>query len=321
MKKTKSRYLLAVAVSLMLLGCAGKEGISETTVPAEPVSAVSSMEEPVQEPPVQELPIQEQPTDSRTTAQSGERTEYVGIAARVKEIHEDSMLIKSDTDDFPGVFTVVEFQDLVVEGEIVEGEPVYILMENLQEKDETGYPKYKAKRIMAVSEEEPIAQPDILLTDAPAMSLTDVLSSAYNPIEIQSGNYSWTVEENGEGKTLVACGAAPLDIAKFHPDAGMKLPRYNKMDHVIYSFSTEIAPDVLVVRQWDMPEVETADGEAADGETAGGETEETITTYYYQNPFLELKPGKVYEFSAEWKKENLEKRKFCGVASYVLATN
>ena len=38
-------------------------------------------------------------------------------------------------------------------------------------------------------------------------------------------------------------------------------------------------------------------------------------------PFIvELEPGKVYEFDAEWRKENMGRRGFSGSASYVVVT-
>ena len=46
----------------------------------------------------------------------------------------------------------------------------------------------------------------------------------------------------------------------------------------------------------------------------------TPLTLYYVIPAVGLEKDKVYEFEAEWEKENLEKRGFWGRASYVLAT-
>ena len=38
------------------------------------------------------------------------------------------------------------------------------------------------------------------------------------------------------------------------------------------------------------------------------------------NGKVELQRGKVYEFNAEWLKENYQKNKFYGIASYVFVT-
>ena len=47
-------------------------------------------------------------------------------------------------------------------------------------------------------------------------------------------------------------------------------------------------------------------------------TQMSFPTYM---PFiLELEPGKVYEFDAEWRKENMGRRGFSGSASYVVVT-
>lgn len=107
---------------------------------------------------------------------------------------------------------------------------------------------------------------------------------------------------------MVACGSAPLDNG-FLGDKALKLPSYNNMDKVFYSFSTVFTPDQMVVRQWNLSD--TGSQEAK---------EERVMTLYYVIPAVGLEKDKVYEFEAEWEKENLEKRGFWGRASYVLAT-
>lgn len=328
MKKRNLVLSLTMAALLMLSGCAGQnfepviftvkseapeENSAEETDAAETVGNTEETVTPKSSEESKNDPEKEKETLQSSAAQSSETAEYVGIDAHVKEIHEDSILISSDTDDFPGAFTVIGIQDAAGADELKGGIPIQILMENLNEKDKEGLPVYRAKRIVAVPEEKALPQPDIILTDAPEFSLNDALSSTYSPLKIQSGSYSWTVEENGEGKSVIACGISPLDAARLNADAKVKLPRYQKMDSVIYTFSTEVAPDILIVRQWDMSDVET-DTEDADVK------ERSVTTFYYKNPFLELEPGKVYEFTAEWKEEKLSQNRFCGTASYVLVT-
>ena len=231
----------------------------------------------------------------------------MGIKAHVKEIHGNELLISSDSDDFPGVFTVTgekqssEFVDL--EG----GTSILILMRKLGEKGEQ-YDKYEAEQIVIIPDGEE-AHADILLTEAPEFILQDALSSQMASVSLKSGNYGWNVVENGEGSGIVACGAAPLDEASMDFTVKLKIPKYSGMDCVPYSFSTTIAPDLLTVRRWN-----------ADDAGNSGAGEEAITRYYYRQPILELEAGKVYEFAAEWKEENKDKNGFYGYASYVLVT-
>lgn len=234
---------------------------------------------------------------------------YVGIKGHIKEVHEGKVLISSDTDDYPGVFWVLGAENLTTPEELKGGTAVFVLMRDTGETGEDGIGRYRAKKFYAFGEEEYGAVHDILLTDVPPFALTDVLSSTYGSFEIQSGNYTWNSGEDGEGKGIIACGAAPLEEAAFPNAARLKLPRYNRMDYVGYVFSTKIQPDQLTVRQWTAEDIGNDEAK-----------EESVSTYYYVTPFLELEPGKVYEFGAEWKKENQERHGFWGTASYVLVT-
>lgn len=254
-----------------------------------------------------------QPVDIRTGDVEGYIREhrtpvsYTGIKGHIKEVHEDYVLISSDTDDFPGVFRVSGVHELAEPGELKGGTSVFVLMEDLREKDDSGVPGYKAAQCYPLSEER--AEADLLLTDAPEFALTDVLSSSYSRFTVSPGNYSWDVEENGIGNGIVACGANPLDEARMKAAAKLKLPRYNRLDSVGYTFSTEIMPDRLTVRCWPARDIGESKAQA-----------ERITTYYYMPFILELEPGKVYEFDAEWRKENMGRRGFSGSASYVVVT-
>lgn len=145
------------------------------------------------------------------------------------------------------------------------------------------------------------------LTSAPALYLSDALSSTLNRIELQSGNYSWSYLDKGETVSLVACGAHPLDKGAGEEEK-VKLPDYNGIDFVSYYVSGEASPDSLLVREWD----------AAD--EGNVEKEPNSEKVYEETLFIEIKPDKIYELVAVWEEEKLEKRGFCGEASYVLKT-
>lgn len=240
-------------------------------------------------------------------------TVSTGIMAHVKEVHEDGILISSDTDAFPGVFWVRGYEAAAGEECLKGGDYIRILMRDLNRNHTDGIPEYYAEQVLVtdLSEETAQAKVDLLLTDAPPLTLQDALSSRYDPFEIRSGNYSWNVEEDqeGRGKGIVACGAAPLEEAAMKGAARLKLPRYNRMDSVVYTFSTQISPDTLTIRQWDADDIGNPEA-----------MEESVATYYYAPFLLNLKKGNVYEFSATWEKTGGKKNGFYGTASYVLVT-
>mgnify|MGYP005953719227 CR=1 FL=1 len=154
---------------------------------------------------------------------------------------------------------------------------------------------------------EPLAVPDILLTSAPEIVLTDPLSSALNEFRLQSGNYSWSVMENKEVQEVVACGAHPLDQV-MEKMKRLKVPSYNRLDAIPYSVSCIIPPDKITVTAWDISNL---------GDT---ESKEESVTVYENKTLIELQPGKVYELTAEWSRDQLETRSFSGTASYTILT-
>lgn len=240
----------------------------------------------------------------------GSRAEYVGIRGHIKEAKGDAALISSDTDQFPGVFWVTGLRELAAEEELKGGTSVFVLMEDTGEEEADGIRRFAGKELVALSHEEERAQVDVLLTSPPPLTLTDALSGRYDPFEVQPGNCKWgELDENGEAKEIVACGSAPLDERMLKDRAKLKLPVYNKMDKVFYTFSTVIDPDRLVIRQWKASDAGRMDAE-----------EESITILYYVIPIAGLEKDKIYEFTAEWDKENIEKNGFWGNASYVLTT-
>lgn len=238
-----------------------------------------------------------------------EGIDFVGIYAHVKEIHDGTLLISSDSDDYPGAFTVTGADEMPEFSDLQGGTAIRILMRKLDGTDEQGLVKYQAERIVISSEDEEEAQADVLLTEAPTLSLQDALSSKMDYTELLPGNYSWNVEDGDEGTGVVACGTAPLEEAAMDFTVRLKVPEYNGVSGAPYVFSTTIAPDNLVIRQWDADDIGNVQAK-----------EERVTKYYFRTPILELEAGKVYEFALEWKKEKAGRNKFYGNASYVLVT-
>lgn len=233
--------------------------------------------------------------------------EIIGISACIKELYQNSMLIHSDSDDFPGVFLVDNVDQAIETDQLKEGMSIELLMQNTNRMDYRNHTAlYHAEKIVILTEDTLRGEYDILLTDIPMFSLSDALSSQYNNFSVPPRNYTFTAEENGEEKTITACGAAPLEPLKEIPT--LTLPNYN-MEDIVYLYSTQVSPDQLTIRQWDGTDIGNMDARP-----------ERITTYYYQNFLLELKRGKLYEFQTEWKKENMQNNKFYASASYVLAT-
>lgn len=152
-------------------------------------------------------------------------------------------------------------------------------------------------------------QNTILLTSAPALCLTDPLSSQINSFEIRSGNYSWNYQDGEEMCSLIACGVHPLDAALNAQDITLKLPHYQNQDTVTYTYSCEVSPDRMIIRKWNSSDIGSTDAQ-----------EVSVTTLESPSSLVELEPGFVYEFTLEWKEENLERNGFYGNASYAFIT-
>lgn len=147
----------------------------------------------------------------------------------------------------------------------------------------------------------------ILLTSAPELTLVDALSSTWNRFVIQSGNYEWNVMEDGEVQSIIACGSHPLD-AVMEDAERLKVPKYQRMDEVLYMLGCTVPPDRLTLMRWDASALGDMEAEAEETRTYEGDTS------------ICLKPGKVYEISAVWDHEKMEERGFSGTALYGFIT-
>lgn len=235
--------------------------------------------------------------------------DVVGIEAHVKEIHGDTLLISSDSDDFPGAFAVTGADEMPEFSDLQGGTAIRIVMQRSDGTDKQGLAKYRVEKIVILSGDEEEAHEDVLLLEAPVLTLQDALSSKMDKAELAPGNYNWNVENGEEGTGVVACGAAPLEEAAMDFTVKVKVPEYNGMSGAPYMLSVPAAPDNMVVRQWNAGDIGNMEAK-----------EERVAKYYFNTTVLELEAGKVYEFALEWKKGSVEANKFYGNASYVLVT-
>lgn len=314
MKRKPILFLLAMIA--MLAGCSmrdtqtGTDGAVENTY-SEEISGGGEIQ-------ITEDAEQEAVTWENVEEEAGANTEpngngaevestYIGILAHVKEISGDQILISSDSDDFPGAFWVEVPEKVYDLSALSGGTLIQILMQDKGEKDTSGVPEYLAQDLWVPDRiEEELVDVEVLLIGAPALKLKTVSAEQETELELYSGNYSWNYMEDLEMWSVVSCGSHPLDDVDREV---ISLPEDQKADEVFYSVLTAIAPDMLIVRKWDVEDI---------GNTDAGER--SVTTYYYRMPVLKLEPESVYEFTAIWKEENLDLRRFWGEAAYVLTT-
>ncbi|MCI8515838.1 MAG: hypothetical protein HFG75_03045 [Hungatella sp.] len=295
------RYGAVLLMALGLTACGGASvGKTETQFDVSAEQSTAAKKENTRE----AVPSQTASEGEKDLEARGTR-EYVGLKGHIKEVRSDMALIRSDADEFPGAFWVTEAEKIAVPEELKGGTSVFVLMEDIKERESDGLEKFRGIQLFVLPQDQETGKADVFLTEAPPLILTDALSSRYEPFEIRSGNYTW---DTGGG-AVIACGAAPLEEAAADRGARLKLPRYQKMDQVLYTINTVIAPDILVISQWDVSQLGGEDAE-----------EESRTTYYGTVPGLVLEKDKVYGIEARWKKEKLEKNGFWGTAGYVLVT-
>lgn len=146
----------------------------------------------------------------------------------------------------------------------------------------------------------------IPLSSPPQLTLTDSLSSLYNPFTLDSGSYEWSVLEQKEIQSVIACGASALDL----PPETEALPvtEYQQLEGTPYLVSCSISPDRILLREWDAADLGNAGAEPLH------ETESEDVS------LIHLQPGRVYELTATWDEGKKEERSFFGEASYCFLT-
>lgn len=143
------------------------------------------------------------------------------------------------------------------------------------------------------------------LTDAPAISLTDPLSSQLNEYELRSGNYSWAVPQGKETMEMIACGMHPLDSGT--EQEPLKVPVYQKQDSVLYWINCSYTPDEFTLTEWNSADL-------------GNLEAEPLSSITFTESSCELKKGRIYQLTLTWDRKHLEKRGFAGEASYRFIT-
>lgn len=157
---------------------------------------------------------------------------------------------------------------------------------------------------------QPISEgpaPDI--TSAPTLILSQNQEDT-DTLEIRPGNFNWNYKNDDETMTGgIACGPHPLDDEKLAHTPVLKLAQSDEINAIPYSFSCRVMPDNLTIYKWNRSDL-------------GNSNAQEISAATLESPpeFLELEAGYVYEFTATWSEENLNKNGFCGYAGYVLVT-
>lgn len=135
-----------------------------------------------------------------------------------------------------------------------------------------------------------------IMSEPPAISLSDTLSNATNEFTVQSSSYEW----NG----LVSCGMAPWDYA-YQKSIYLTIPAYHEMDGAPYQLQCELKPDSVLVREWDIAGIDS------------GDPEMLSCKEYEENELIKLKAGRIYEIVLKWEQENYAGND----ASYIILTD
>lgn len=149
------------------------------------------------------------------------------------------------------------------------------------------------------------------ITSPPSLILTQGQADAADPLEIQSGSYSWNYKNDDDTMTGgIACSAHPLEDDKLAHTPMIKLAQTAEPNAVSYSFSGQIMPDKMIIHKWNRSDLGNTDAQAVS----------TVTLEKDLPSALELEAGYVYEFTAIWEEDRLNENGFYGSASFALAT-
>lgn len=149
------------------------------------------------------------------------------------------------------------------------------------------------------------------LSSPPTMTLQDSLSSTMNYYCVSSGTYSWNyrAENPEEMRSVEASGPFPTIAVKGQKENWLKLVDYHGIDFASYLAGFEVDPDRISIKEYDLLDLGNMEPEVL--------SEYTMEEVY----FLELRPRRIYEVTAEWDEEHLESNGFYGSAIYIFATD
>lgn len=232
------------------------------------------------------------------TAETGTAVE---ILALVKEISEESLLLTSQSDAFPGAFWVEVPETVFDLSKLTGGDHIQIRMSDQEKKDGQGLPCYTAWKIAADIVPSG-GKEDIMLTAAPEIVLRDRDSDTKEGFSLHSGNYSWSYREGEEMQSIIACGAAAMETAQTMEE---KLSVTVGPGTAVYALDCAVLPDRMNIQEW---------------KKAVGQTEpERISEITCYGPvlFLSVDPDRIYVIRAEWEEGEAG---FYGEAEYVLVT-
>lgn len=142
------------------------------------------------------------------------------------------------------------------------------------------------------------------LTEPPALYLTDPLSSLLSEFPVQADTYEWSYQTADGVTQISACGLHPLErdeSAKY-----LKIPNYNGMEDVIYTFAYSVIPDRVEIKEYSIRDMGNVEAEPLEEKALGGDL------------FVPLKHNRIYEIKAAWDESKFEERGFYGNAYYTV---
>lgn len=219
----------------------------------------------------------------------------------MKEISEESLLITSRSDAFPGAFWVEVPKTVFELSKLTGGDRIQIRMSDQGKKDGQGLPCYMAWKIVADIVPSG-GKEDIMLTAAPEIVLRDRNSDTKEEFSLHSGNYSWSYREGEEMQSIIACGAAAMETAQTMEE---KLSVTAGPGTAVYALDCAVLPDRMNIQEW----------KKAVGQTEPEQVSEI--TCYGPVLFLSVDPDRIYVIRAEWEEGGAD---FYGEAEYVLVT-
>lgn len=306
--------IILITVMVTTIGCA--EG-NLTTKESQATEETSAIEANTATEETSTTEITQEQHNSETVVQTSEQAaeergrEIVEIYAHVKEIEDRTILLSSDTDLFPGAFSVEVPEDVTEVESIQAGESLRISMEDKHSKNAEGLPEYTAQSIVPGIVGGAYVSEDILPKEPPKISLTDALSSTINQFGLKAGSCEWNYTD-GDSDTITSYCAdspVPLDGPMVEQMSVLSVPDYQGLEAVIYLMNCPVPPDYIILKEWAMEDAGTVDAEP-------------LVTWNIYSPdyMLDIQKGRIYSLTAWWNESMLDTRGFYGTGEYLFKT-